>query len=199
MSKKPRALATLALVALISAIGAGCGSSAPSETTGTASPAGTSGTSGAARPTSTSSTPREKAMKFSRCMRDNGIKDFPDPDPSGELTIDAIANGAAAGSSLDPSTAAFKKAIGACKDLQPPGFTGHKRSAGEQKYALKFAQCMRDNGIKDFPDPDPDGALIDTNRIPSAAGRGALSIPGFTAAQDKCGAAFADELGLGNR
>ena len=59
-------------------------------------------------------------MKFAECMRDNGVSEFPDPDASGELTIDGVVNG----SSLDPSTAAWKKAIGACKDLQPPGFTG---------------------------------------------------------------------------
>jgi hypothetical protein len=108
------------------------------------------------------------------------------------LTIDGIVNG----SSLDSSTPAWKEAMGACKDLQPPGFTGHKRSAQQQENALKFAQCMRDNGVKDFPDPAPDGPLIDTRRIPSAAGRGALSIPGFQAAQQKCSAASSDELGL---
>ena len=108
-------------------------------------------------------------MKFADCMRDNGVSAFPDPDASGELTIDAVANG----SSLDTDTAAFKKAISACKDLQPPGFIGQKRSAQKQESALKFAQCMRDDGVRDFPDPTPNAPLIDTTRIPSAAGRGA--------------------------
>ena len=63
-------------------------------------------------------------MKFAECMRDNGVSEFPDPDASGELTIDGVVNG----SSLDPSGAAWKQAIAACKDLQPPGFTGGKRS-----------------------------------------------------------------------
>jgi hypothetical protein len=132
-----------------------------------------------------------KAMKFAKCMRGNGVSAFPDPGASGELTIDAIANG----SSLDTSTAAFKKAIGACRDLEPSGFMGRKRSAQQQKNALGFAQCMRDNGIKDFPDPTEDGPLIDTTRIPSAAGRGARSIPGFQAAVDKCHEALAGALG----
>ena len=60
---------------------------------------------------------------------------------------------------------------------------------------LAFAQCMRDNGIEDFPDPARDGPLIDTNRIPSAAGRGALDIPGFQAAMEACGDAAARALG----
>ena len=29
-------------------------------------------------------------MKFSECMRENGVKEFPDPDASGELTIDGV-------------------------------------------------------------------------------------------------------------
>src|SRR5207253_8707416 len=126
------------------------------------------------------STTRDKAVKFAECMRNNGIREFPDPDASGQLTIDGVLNG----SSLDPRTAAWKQAISACKDLEPPGFTGHKRSAQEQEAALRFAQCMRDNGVKDFPDPTPDGPLIDTNRIPSVAGKDPRSV--LDAPMQKC-------------
>ena len=62
-------------------------------------------------------------MKFAACMRDNGVKEFPDPDASGEMTIDGVVKG----SSLDASSPAFEAAIAACKDLQPPGFMGRKR------------------------------------------------------------------------
>jgi hypothetical protein len=176
-------LAMVALISVISVISAGCGSNAPSKT-GTASSSGSG--------TGSKNAAREKGMKFAECMRDNGVSAFPDPDASGELTIDAVANG----SSLDTNAAAFKKAISACRDLKPPGFTGHKRSAQKQEIALKFAQCMRDNGVRDFPDPTPNGPLIDTNLIPSAAGRGARSIPGFVAATHKCGANYSAEPGL---
>ena len=58
------------------------------------------------------------------------------------------------GSSLDPSSAVWKKAIGACKDLQPPGALGDgKQSAEEKEAGLNFAQSMHDNGVDDFPDP----------------------------------------------
>jgi hypothetical protein len=163
-----RPLAALAMVALI---GAGCSGN---------------GSSGGSK----SATNRDQAMKFAECMRENGVSAFPDPNASGELTIDGIANR----SSVDPSTAAFEKAIGACRDLQPGGFMGQKRSAQEQRNGLEFAQCMRDNGVKDFPDPTTDGPLIDTSRIPSAAGRGARSIPGFQAAVEKCRDALAGAL-----
>jgi hypothetical protein len=167
------------MAATIALISAGC-SNEPAET-GTGSSGG-----------NTTATHHDKAVKFAECMRDNGVREFPDPDASGALTIDGVLNG----SSLDSSTAAWKKAIGACKDLEPAGFMGHKASAQEQETRLNFAQCMRDNGVKDFPDPTKDGPLIDTNRIPSAAGRGALSIPGFQAATDKCSGIYSGELGL---
>jgi hypothetical protein len=175
VSRKLRPLAALAMVALI---GAGCSNGA-SETDSSGG--------------NTNAANREKAVKFAECMRDNGVSEFPDPGASGQLTIDGVLNG----SSLDPSTPAWKEAIGACKDLQPPGFTGHKRSAAQQKNALEFAQCIRDNGVKDFPDPAPDGPLVDTNRIPSAAGPGGMSI--LNAAMQRCGEAFSDRLGLGSR
>ena len=57
-------------------------------------------------------------------------------------------------------------------------------NAATHEQALKFAECMRDNGVKDFPDPAPDGPLIDTNRIPSAARNGGMSL--LNAAMQKC-------------
>jgi hypothetical protein len=177
-----RTLRTLAVLALLALVGAGCSS-------GTAE----NGDTNTGNPTSTgtkNATTHGKAVRFAKCMRENGVPEFPDPDASGELTIDGVVNG----SSLDPSTAAWKGAIGACKDLEPSGFTGHKRSDQQQKAALEFAQCIRENGVKDFPDPAPGQPLVDTNRIPSAAGEGGMSI--LNAAMHKCGDAFAGRLGV---
>jgi hypothetical protein len=170
-----RPLAALAMVALIVA---GC-SNAPAGTGTAAGPGGGSSTAAG-------NTAREQAVKFSECMRDNGVGDFPDPDASGELTIDGVANN----SSLDTDSAAFRQALDACKDVEPPGFTGNKRSAEEQNDALQFAQCIRDHGVKDFPDPTPDGPLVDTNRIPSANRDGGMSI--LNAAMRTCGHLVAD-------
>jgi hypothetical protein len=171
MSGKLRPLAALAMVALI---GAGC-SNAPAENDN-------AGNTNAAH--------REKAAKFAECMRDKGVKEFPDPDASGELTIDGVLNG----SSLDPSSPAWKQAIGACKELEPPGFTGdHHVSAGEQEARLEFAQCIRENGVEDFPDPTRDGPLVDTNRIPSAATNGGMTI--LNAAMRTCGDLAAKAIG----
>jgi hypothetical protein len=154
-------LAALAMVALIIA---GC-SSTPDETGEVATATATAA----------------KAVRFAECMRDNGVKQFPDPPASGEFTLDGVVNG----SSLNTDSPAWKKALAACKDLQPSGFTGHKRTAKEQKPALRFAQCIREHGVKDFPDPTPDGPLVDTNRIPSANQPGGMEI--LNAAMHTCG------------
>jgi hypothetical protein len=129
-----------------------------------------------------------QAVKFAECMRANGVADFPDPDASGELTIDQVANG----SSLDTNSPAFEQAITACKDLEPAGFTGEERSPEQQAAALEFAQCIRDNGVKDFPDPVNGEPLIDTNKIPSAVGSGMTRLD---AALKKC-AAYSDDAGV---
>ena len=169
MRRKTSAMVAAAIVT----VSAGCGS------TGGNHSAATQGT--ASRDANSTSTTRAKAVKFAECMRANGVSAFPDPDASGALTIDAVANG----SSLNTNSAAFKHALSACKDLEPSGFTGNQRSPEEQKAALEFAQCIRDNGVRDFPDPSKTDPLVDTNRIPSANTPGGLAI--LNAAMRKCG------------
>jgi hypothetical protein len=154
-------LVALALVALISAA---CGSNAPSET-GTAGSAGTGGTKKA--------TDQDKAVKFAECIRENGVPHFPDPDAKGDFVF-----------GIDVSPAVWGKAVDACKDLQPPGALSGKRSPKQQSAALTFARCMRENGVKDFPDPANGEPLVDTRRIPSSAGNGGMSI--LNAAMQKC-------------
>jgi len=163
MSRELRSLGALVLIAMVVSISA-CGSSAPAA-------------SGGGNHTSANA---QKAVKFAECMRSNGVSQFPDPGSSGKFTIDGVVNG----SSLDPNAPAFKQAISACRDLEPAGFMGSKRSAPQMGAALKFAQCIRENGVKDFPDPANGQPLVDTNRIPSAATSGGMSI--LNAAMHKC-------------
>jgi hypothetical protein len=189
-----RALA--AVGAAVALIGAGCGSGgAETETSGSGGGGGSgsaAANAGSGSGGSAATSKRAKAVRYSECMREHGVAGFPDPNAKGELTLDGVVNG----SSLDPDSAAFKQATGACQDLQPPGFTGRKRSAQQQDYALLFAQCMRENGFPDFPDPEKNGPLIDTTRMPSEAGRGARDIPGFDDATHKCGDRYAGKLGI---
>jgi hypothetical protein len=122
-------------------------------------------------------------------MRKNGVSQFPDPGASGGFTIDQVANG----SSLDTSAPAFTQALDACKRLEPAGFTGGTRSSAQQSAALRFAQCIRDNGVKDFPDPINGRPLVDTNRIPSANQPGGMSV--LNAAMNKCGGVARQAIG----
>ena len=172
MRRKPRPLAALAMVALISLISAGCGSNAPTET-GTASSTATA--SVASSGGSKKLTARDKAVKFAECIRAHGVSDFPDPDAKNQFQY---------GVSVSP--AVWTKAVDACKDLQPPGTLSGKRSPRQQSTALKFAQCMRDNGVKDFPDPANGDPLIDTTKIPSLGERSPRTDPVFAPAMDKC-------------
>jgi hypothetical protein len=151
-----RHLRPLAALATVAMIGTGC-SNEPAENGGAGN----------------TNADYENAVKFSECMRDNGVAEFPDPDASGELTVDGVVNG----SSIDSSGPAWQNAIVACKDLQPPGFTGDENVTDEEQQArLEFAQCIRDNGVEDFPDPAKDQPLVDTRRIPSAAQPGGMSV-----------------------
>jgi hypothetical protein len=173
-----RTLWPLAALAMIAVIVAGCGN-------GSAGPGDSTAASGG---NSTASI-HGKAVRFAECMRANGVSAFPDPDASGELTVDEVANH----SSVDTSTAAWEQAISTCKSLQPPGFTGRKTTPEQRSVRLEFAQCIRDNGVKDFPDPADDEPMIDTNRIPSSATEGGMSI--LHAAMRKC-SSHAAELGV---
>ncbi len=69
-------------------------------------------------------------------------------------------------------------------------------TATDLEKAVKFAQSARDNGMKDFPDPTSKEPLVDTSRIPSAAGRSGHSISGFPAAANEYTALESGELGL---
>ena len=165
MSRNVRPLAALAMVALI---GAGC-SNAPAET-GT----GSSGGNNAAAT-------HEKAVKFAECMRDNSVRAFPDPDASGELTIDGVVNG----SSLDTSSAAWKRAISACKDLQPSGVRGHQGDAQADDEPSSSPNASATTACRTSRTPTKDEPLVDTNRIPSAATESGMST--LNAAMQKCG------------
>ena len=158
MSSTLRPLVALAIVALI---GAGCSKGSTEN--------GSTG-SGADKKL----TARDKAVKFAECIRAHGVSDFPDPNANNDFQY---------GVSVSP--AVWTRAVDACKDLQPPGTLSAKRTPKQQSASLRFAQCIRDNGVKDFPDPVNGEPLVDTNRIPSAATDGGMAI--LNAAMHKCG------------
>lgn len=70
---------------------------------------------------------RAATLKYSKCMRANGIKDFPDPNADGGLEIKATP-----GSNLDPDSPRFKAADKACKHHLPDGGKGGSTSSKEK-------------------------------------------------------------------
>jgi hypothetical protein len=117
------------------------------------------GGSGDSKSSSSGSNPTvEKAVKYAQCMRENGVTSFPDPDKSGKFVI--------AAGGPNQSSPQFKKAQQACKSLAPPGIKDDPATvAKEQAEWLKFAQCMRKNGIANFPDPKNGRLLVPRDKI----------------------------------
>lgn len=176
------------VVVVVTAVGAACGG------TRSSSGAGTSAAAGAGSDTTTAAhartaghtstlTPRQKAVKFTECIRANGVGDFPDPDASGQFPSYGV--------SVAP--AVWTKAVAACKSVQPPGTLSAKLTPAQESAALKFAQCVRANGVPDFPDPVNGQPLIDTTRIPSANKPGGMTI--LNAATHECGHFIARQMG----
>ncbi|NUR92838.1 MAG: hypothetical protein HOY71_52945, partial [Nonomuraea sp.] len=111
----------------------------------------------------------EQAIKYTTCLREQGL-DIPDPGPDGRI---AMKFGPESGGQEK-----VQKAMEACKQFQPPGMTSGK--GGDPKQAedmRKQAQCMRDNGVEAFPDPE--GNMI--RLTPEVA-----EDPDFKKAQEKC-------------
>ena len=118
----------------------------------------------------------EQAARYSECMRANGVADFPNPNPDGHILYGGVS----------VSKPVWINAVETCKDLQPPSFpTVAQRTPEQQAAALKFAQCIRANGVPDFPDPaTPGDPLIDTTKM--RGGVSARSIPELKGAQEAC-------------
>jgi outer membrane murein-binding lipoprotein Lpp len=99
------------------------------------------------RSTTASGTPPSSPIGFSRCMRANGVSDFPDPTPGKGFAFQV--------SSSVSSSPAFQSAQTKCQKLivgSGPGFQGNPSKKTMAKL-LKIANCMRAHGIHQFPDP----------------------------------------------
>ncbi|TMR88794.1 hypothetical protein [Nonomuraea basaltis] len=105
-----------------------------------------------ARSTS-AATRKADPLAFAKCMRENGLADFPDPEPGKGLAFKP-------GGSLDPDSPQFKTAENKCKRFMPGD--GQQMSPPDNWSSadqLKYAACMRENGVSKFPDPDANGGF----------------------------------------
>ena len=90
---------------------------------------------------------QDEALAHAQCMRDNGYAEFPDPTPDGGVRFQ-----------ITPETASrFHKAADACRHLAPEGMRDEEMTPEEIDGLIKLSQCVRDNGLPEFPDPGPAG------------------------------------------
>jgi hypothetical protein len=104
---------------------------------------------GSSSPSSSSASAYDSALKFSKCMREHGIKDFPDPEagPGGGTRLDFKGPVNGEGASRQMVIAAQK----ACGHFQEEGgareFSPQQKAEAEDRVE-KFAKCMREHGIE---------------------------------------------------
>jgi hypothetical protein len=104
------------------------------------------GTSTGPKPSSASDDPNA----YSKCMRNHGVGNFPDPDSNNILKTQGI----------DRNSPTYQAAARACRSLAPTPAPPAEQ-AQEQAQELAFAKCMRSHGVPAFPDPQgPNGAPV---------------------------------------
>ena len=150
---------TVAALALMLAL-AGCGRAAANDT----QVASAQTADATAKPSASASAPvddPDAILKYSQCMRDQGLTWFPDPS-GGKMEV-AVPKGT--------DDKKMKAAEEACKKYLPNGGEPPKMSAEQLEQARNMAKCMRENGVPNFPDPDPDGGLaIDSTKLGTGPG-----------------------------
>lgn len=166
-SGRPRLLAAAVLVSGF--LLAGCGESSHSPAAGTVGAASTSASNTASAGSATTAASHtatgtgssnsgptapgagNPALAFAECMRSSGVPNFTDPVPGGELLFPV-------GAGINPSSPAFRAARAKCQKVLPgggppgPGATTHP-SAQTVAKLVRIAECMRQHGISQFPDP----------------------------------------------
>ena len=90
--------------------------------------------------------------ELAQCLRDNGVPEFPDP---------IVRDGNVVMPQNQPADA-VDNAMKECQDILdeiPQQGGGNSSSARDVPQLRKFAQCLRDNGVPDWPDPKTDGSF----------------------------------------
>lgn len=84
-------------------------------------------------------------VKFATCIRSHGVPSFPDPEPNSGIQIPI--------SFEQQPSPAFTSAQKTCQYLVPRGGGPPVASSSQKAAALKFAQCVREHHVPNYPDP----------------------------------------------
>jgi len=152
--------ATLALAVALALAACGGSSNPGVAHVGAKNASSPSGGSGGGTPESgeTRAAAQQKMVKFAQCMRTHGEPEFPEP-VEGNIELHSQN-----GHGPNPESSTFKAAEKACAKYQPAGAAPSPAQTKEhQEQALKFAECMRHNGVPNFPDPKFSGNSVQTS------------------------------------
>jgi hypothetical protein len=136
------------VLVLFTAGAAGCTRNA-GPTVATAGPGGVQASAGADG--------ERSAPRYSKCMREQGLTWFPDPDAQGGLTVhnpDGV------------DQREVERAEQACKAYAP--WEGPKKAApaADLERLRQVSRCMREHGVEKYPDPDAYGGVtIDSQAV----------------------------------
>jgi hypothetical protein len=118
---------------------------------------------------------RDAQLKFSQCMRDQGMTWFPDPKPGSPGLQIRVPQGT--------DKAKMDAAMAACKKYMPNGGEPPKPDGAMLEQMRQMSKCMRENGVPHFPDPKANGQIeLNAGKL-GGVGPGD---PTFDAAQKKC-------------
>ena len=161
--------AVLGLVAFVSlaALAAGCGGPSGSHvaqlgstTTTLSSTSDGSGTAPASGGSTTSQSATSQTLVYARCMRQHGVPTFPDPTSTGLPKSQVL-------TARKANSARFDSAESACGHLLPSGGGNGETPAEiarDWTQDRQFAQCMRHDGVPNWPGPT-DRSTTDTRPV----------------------------------
>jgi hypothetical protein len=147
---RPFVLSCVIAVAAFATLAAGCGGS------------GSRGASGVPPPTTAASGAQTAALAFARCLRSNGLPNWPDPTSGGEFDKAKLRRTGYSASQV--------RAVedGPCRHLTPNSgqSPGPTITPADRTDYLKAAACMRSHGDAAFPDPTFQNNTVQA-RVPS--------------------------------
>ncbi len=165
---RPARLLVAAAALAVGATVASCGSSSPT---------------GSGRSIASGSSAIGSTLGFSKCMRANGVPNFPDLSNDG-MRIEGSGQTISV-NGVSVNAPAFTAARQKCRQYMPHSDASPAQTAQQRRRGLEFARCMRSHGVPNFPDPEV---------ITGAGGNQEAYLPGvnvqspaFQAAAKACG------------
>lgn len=119
----------------------------------------------------------ERNVKYAQCLREHGI-DVDDPKPGQPGVRISFGPG---------GKGKMEKAQEACRKWNPQANASPGQQQKAQERQQKFAECMRENGVEDFPDPKPGQPIKIDKKL--------AEDPDFESAQKECQDVLAGQRG----